>query len=168
MRERFLKKIPDFGIWVDVFVLDYVNDENRKLIPEEVITLHRQWCALYHQSTIIGKIKLLFFSLFCSGTSCRDLKEKPNTFSLKLHEMHRCTTPSHYVKSPTSAKSINTLIYDVTLFSMAIPMKFENKEYPVPIGYDELLKQIYNNYMELPPKWKRKLATHCMAIEWKR
>ena len=167
VRERFLKKIPNFGIWVDVFVLDYVNDENKKLIPAEVKTLHQQWCALYNQSTIIGKIKLILFNLIQSDTSWKDFKEKPNTYSLKLHEMHRCTEPSQYVKSPTSAKSISQLFYDVSEFSSSVMLPFENREYPAPIGYDALLKQIYHDYMQLPPKWKRKLGTHCMEIKWR-
>ncbi len=167
VRERFLKQIPDFGIWLDVFVLDYVNDENIKNIPEEVKTLHQQWCALYHQSTIIGKIKLIGFNLIQNETSFKDFKEKPNTFSLKLMALHRCNTPSELVKSPTSAKSISKLFYKTEYFKETVMLPFEGKEYPAPARYKELLTQIYGDYMQLPPKWKRKLATHCMMIRWK-
>lgn len=38
-------------------------------------------------------------------------------------------------------------------------LKFENIEVPAPIKYKEILKEIYGNYMELPPKNKR-VATH--------
>ena len=168
VRERFLKEIPDFGIWADVFVLDYVNDENIKLIPEEVQALHQQWCALYHQSTIIGKIKLILFNMITGNeTSWKDFKEKPNTYSLKLHELHRCTNPSPYVKSPADTKSIGKLIYDASDFSSSIMMPFEGREYPIPVGYEHILKQNYHDYMQLPPKWKRKMATHCMSIKWR-
>ena len=36
-----------------------------------------------------------------------------------------------------------------------INVSFEKKKYPVPVGYDEYLKAIYNDYMTLPPKEKR-------------
>ena len=29
--------------------------------------------------------------------------------------------------------------------------EFEGKEYPIPTGYDEILRNTYGNYMELPP-----------------
>ena len=38
-------------------------------------------------------------------------------------------------------------------------LKFEDIEVPVPIKYKEILKEIYGDYMELPPKSKQ-VATH--------
>ena len=32
---------------------------------------------------------------------------------------------------------------------------FEGKEYVGPVDYDEVLKQIYGDYMELPPEDQR-------------
>ena len=38
-------------------------------------------------------------------------------------------------------------------------MEFEQKNYKVPSGYDEWLRALYGNYMELPPIEKR-VSTH--------
>lgn len=44
--------------------------------------------------------------------------------------------------------------------------KFENGEFPIPIGYDEYLKSLYGDYMKLPPKDKQK-AHHGAVSYWK-
>ena len=44
-------------------------------------------------------------------------------------------------------------------------MKFEEKEYPVPIGYHQLLFQVYGDYMQLPPANKR--VSHGFTAYWK-
>lgn len=38
-----------------------------------------------------------------------------------------------------------------TCFSETMMAEFEGKEYPIPTGYDEILRNTYGNYMELPP-----------------
>lgn len=40
-------------------------------------------------------------------------------------------------------------------FAKKIDMPFENHQLPVPAGYENILKQIYKNYMEYPPLEKR-------------
>lgn len=44
---------------------------------------------------------------------------------------------------------------------------FENIEVMVMDGYDEVLKEKYNNYMELPPLEKRKLHSSLAKFYWK-
>lgn len=45
-----------------------------------------------------------------------------------------------------------------TVFEGSIDIEFEGSMFPAPIGYDDYLKDYYDNYMELPPVEKR--ATH--------
>ena len=35
-------------------------------------------------------------------------------------------------------------------------MKFEDYEFPVPVGYDHILSTAYGDYMKFPPVEKRK------------
>lgn len=41
-------------------------------------------------------------------------------------------------------------------------MSFENKEFLVPNNYDKILRQIYGDYMTLPPVDKRRATGHCL------
>jgi lipopolysaccharide cholinephosphotransferase len=46
-------------------------------------------------------------------------------------------------------------VYKKSVFDETIKLKFETCEVNAPIGYDELLRCVYGNYMELPPPEKR-------------
>ena len=41
-------------------------------------------------------------------------------------------------------------------FEKTVMLEFEGKEYPGPANYDEVLTNIYGNYMQLPPEDKQK------------
>ena len=45
----------------------------------------------------------------------------------------------------------------------SIRMKYENMEASVPVGYDNVLRFIYGDYMQLPPEKDRK-PIHCMKL----
>ena len=40
-------------------------------------------------------------------------------------------------------------------YSSCIPCKIEGYNFPIPCGYDNLLKQYYGDYMKLPPVEER-------------
>lgn len=49
--------------------------------------------------------------------------------------------------------------YSATAFSKAIRHRFEDGEYPIPVGYDHYLRMAFGDYMQLPPEEKR-IAHH--------
>ena len=167
VREKFSKKIEGIGIWVDIFPIDYVSIENTIAIPEMVKLEHRRWCSLFRKSTIIGKTKLLIYNLIQDDTTYHDFFEKPAFFTKGIHKLHACSIPSDKVKSPTSENSIKNLTYSTKSFDKIILTPFENRFYPIPAGYDHILKTVYGNYMKLPPKAKQKLDKHLMMAKYK-
>nr|WP_232842664.1 LicD family protein [Lactobacillus sp. HBUAS51381] len=50
-------------------------------------------------------------------------------------------------------------------FETTIDKKFEDTKMPVPVGYDNYLKLIFGNYMELPDPKKRKAKHHTALID---
>lgn len=52
------------------------------------------------------------------------------------------------------------------LFSKHIYKEFEGHFYRIPVGYDELLRQQYGDYMQLPPEEER-INKHHAAAWWK-
>lgn len=57
-------------------------------------------------------------------------------------------------------------IVPCSVYALSRNMRFENKEYPVPVGYHRLLSQVYGgDYMQLPPVSQRR--THRFTAYWK-
>ena len=86
--EKWMLPVKDLGIWIDIFPLDYV-DENMDLNERKIIQLeHRRWMALYSKSTVGSKIKLFFYNLIQRDTKWKDHKEKPGYF-FKTDKFHQ-------------------------------------------------------------------------------
>ncbi|MCM1508418.1 MAG: LicD family protein [Ruminococcus flavefaciens] len=61
---------------------------------------------------------------------------------------------SQYIGCPLSPYGIRD-IHEKKNFSNCTIVQFEGKRYPAPCGWDAVLKDIYGDYMQLPPKEKR-------------
>ena len=46
-------------------------------------------------------------------------------------------------------------VVNKNVFASAVQLEFEGKLYPVPIGYDEYLQALFDDYMSLPPEKER-------------
>lgn len=57
-------------------------------------------------------------------------------------------------------------IVDVNVFKGTLSHEFEGKQYKIPIGYDNWLRSIYGDYMQLPPLEKRR-THHVYNAYWK-
>lgn len=52
------------------------------------------------------------------------------------------------------------------VFSKSLKMKFEDYEFPVPVGYDTFLHNLFGDYMQLPPVEQR-VTHHNYEAYWK-
>ena len=51
------------------------------------------------------------------------------------------------------------------LYREAVLVDFEGYQLPVPVGYDELLRRIYGDYMQPPPEDKRAIKHNYIPVE---
>lgn len=162
VREKFYSELPYLGIWVDLFPIDYLSEKGKENTGKLIKLEHKRWCALYKQSTIIGKLKLLGYNMIQRDTSFSDFSVNPADYVNEIHRIHRCTEHHDLVRSPTSENSFK-LFYNSKDFDDVIYTQFETLTLPIPSGYDNLLKKVYGDYMKLPPTTKRKLSKHIMS-----
>lgn len=154
------------GVYVDVFAHDNASDndiENKKC---------------YQKRDLYNKLRIA--QIFPNLYDKTSLKKKIMRFFLKLYL--RLLPKNYYNKKiVTNAQMFNNqktnkiadfiapyeLVVDKKIFSKYIDITFEKKKYPAPIGYDEYLKTIYGNYLELPPKEKR-VSNHKFVAYYKK
>lgn len=80
---------------------------------------------------------------------CHEATVKINDF-MESYDYDKCEYAG-FVFSPYFTKDH----FKVSDFKTKIDMKFEGYDFAVPCGYDNILRQIYGDYMELPPIEKR-------------
>jgi len=66
-----------------------------------------------------------------------------------------------------SFNTVEMLQFDKADFKETIRIPFEGRLFPVPAGYDNVLRHHFGNYMQLPPLEQR-VGKHDVTIYWKK
>lgn len=165
--EKLMKPVKDLGIWVDIFPIDYLSQENATNTEKLMKLEHQRWVALYKQSTLPAKIKLFFYDKIQKDTTWKDSKKKPGAITKEINKLSSCSTPNDICRSPASDLSMIVFLASED-FKSQVFVPFEDRTYPIPCGYDRLLRIIYNDYMKLPSKRARKIDQHLKVAKWKK
>ena len=145
------------GINMDIFVLDDLADGKFKRFYQ----LKKSF--LYNKLLIMSKIKLDDLPLLTkiithSGYYFLNLlKINPsflNRRCLSFLKKYRDDSCECVFDISATAEEY-PLIYNKKYFSQIVKLKFEDIEVNAPINYDNILTNLYGNYMELPPKEQR-------------
>jgi len=141
------------GIWIDIFPYD---NSFLSLAPLHLIlvkSLFRLFRVKAHVDIPKNKFKLFIakllsrlFTLNFLNTIQRQLRLIFNKFNTK------------YITFFLGSYIFKKRTFKIDLIYPLSKLSFENKNYNVPGNWDTFLKQIYGNYMELPPVEKR--VTH--------
>lgn len=102
------------------------------------------------------KNKFVFLSLL--------FKKDRNYWQQKLYEREYKKKKTGFYGCPISIYGARD-IHSEKSFSEVKELLFENKKLPVPIGYDEILRNLYGDYMVLPEAEKRKTNHNVKAYK---
>lgn len=151
-----LNEIPEMGIFIDIFPIDYLPDdaqERRRFLTamkQKQQDLNFYSMRTYNKATKYYKKVLksvLFlpkFVYFRLTKSERDDKTwLVNQMSSYDHTETVGFTGSQYAPEKE--------FFPVEWFSQYARLTFENRSFSVIAGYDGYLKQLYGDYMEMPP-----------------
>ncbi len=132
-------------MWVDIFPFDYADDN---FITRVKSTLVRFSCAMLCKKNKIerplGKAMTLISKII------------PKRVCFKLYDLAKCeNNKKKYIASYASIYKIDKEIYPKYVFEETIEVDFEDRKYAIPKEYDYILKQLYGDYMSLPPVEKR-------------
>jgi len=159
-------KKADIGAYIDVFPLDGLPDSEKESINHikkkaffiKLFEIKRlKVCSSYR--AVYKSVLLVIFKLFLLPIPYRCIVNKIKSIMTKYSYQDSQNVVEMIFAKPDR-------IVPKTLFSSAIKWKFEDSLMNIPVGYDEYLKSIYGNYMDLPPENQR-VTHHRFKIFWK-
>lgn len=141
------------GINIDIFVLDYVPDNKLKCFFQTKI------CRALDRLLTLSSISLEGYSLGVKIIAnilhkvLKTFKIKPKTIINKCLSLLTKYDDTKKVCDICAANHLQ--IYNTKDYGVGKKIKFEDIEVNAPINCHNLLKQIYGDYMQLPPEDQR-------------
>ena len=161
--EPGIKRMEKLGVFVDVFPLDYApkNSLFRKVLKFRLYIPYKfRWlCSLEKyvpaKNKLSNVINYLGF-IYSNRKKTHYYAKKVNVLAQKQHDQ------GLYINSTGLREVFPKSIFDKTLYT-----KFEDRVFPIPEGYDLLLRTLYGDYMTLPPVEKRH-GGHGIVAYWRK
>lgn len=169
--EEVGKDIPDMGVFVDVFPIDGMGDRKNHALKRlmKIIRIRsRIWEATLRPEEIKNRE---------SSIKNKIIKNMANQI-IKIIGVKRCYdhliryvkkvrfSEAKWIASAVGGANIEKELIEKKYFDNIIEMEFEGYAFYSPQGYKKYLTNLYDDYMELPPKDKQ-VASHRGRIWWK-
>lgn len=159
--EKENKEIEELGIYIDIFPIDEISDEE-----EEDIKLFKKYkiydfmlssyrLKKFKNKRIIKYLLKIYMNLFNNDKKILQKIEKLGQKYTNTNTV-ACISGRYFQKEIMNKDYIKTYSWQ----------EFEGYKFKVPVGYHEYLKKHYGNYMELPPKEKQ-ISNHDTEVYWR-
>ncbi len=155
-------KMSEMGVFIDIFPIDALSDDEKIALKQ--FHFVRKWgrriagsVCFTQELSIYRKIThMIWFIVFKLLNREKCLKAVESR--LKIKPMGN----AKYVVSTYGLRGDKEIISS-DVFVDTIDVIFEGRKYCAPKGYDKYLKQMYGDYMKLPPK-KERIAPHDVEV----
>lgn len=145
------KKLP-YGAFIDLFPIDGYGN-NYDLAVKRIKKINKYLGPILNASIPFEEIEGWV------GKAKLGIKKVIFSNRFRLYLFHRIEQSlestdfyaSKYIGSTYGLRAAKEII-DGETFRNTIRLPFEGKSYPCPSGYDQYLRQMYGDYMKLPPK----------------
>ena len=169
IRERWMKKrVNKLGVWVDVFCLSSIPvDIWHSSLGDRIYSyeLYRR-VAQFRYMCFFSKLDILrmgFKNKDQHALKC--IFKKPSNFTTKIYSEMKDYGESSTLL-PVDHLLKGSFIFEADWFSNIIYHSYEDREYPIPIGWKNILEMIYGDYMTPPPEKERRVKQHVAYAGW--
>lgn len=154
--EFYFEPLVDYGVDIDIFPLDYWDDDIEKA-KKEVVKIQRNMFWLdyskYSSPTIKKPVKRFIQRILI--TACKILGHGYFIRKITAESMNNPNGRA-YAGAKSWCVYGERGICPAEAFSEAIEIEFEGEKFPAPIDYDTYLTCLYGDYLPEPPKEKQK------------
>ena len=159
--EPFIKNDFEFGIDIDIFPLDAQTQDYAEF--EKTYNKMKKVCSTYN---ILTQCKTLKRKVYRAVNFLKSRNKKVYQQKIDALVKNFNFDSSEYVGSiSTSANSLGDR-HKRTCFDKSIKLEFEGIFFNCPVGYDQVLTDVFGDYMQLPPESER-ITHHTNKTYWK-
>ena len=152
---HIVNRKSSLGVWVDIYVLDNVPDDDRELKRFQRKLNFLQLC--FRHSLYRNKIKTIKNAIGCLIFSWTKLVG-PRYFSkimVSMSKRYNAFNTRRIAPSSFTASSREDAVLERDILGCGTQAEFEGNSYLIPERIDTYLRHFYGNYMDLPPLEKR-------------
>lgn len=177
LKEYTLNPPFDYGLYVDLFALDYFDfksSEEKVNFRDNIIRFNRaQMITNFRYAPHVRKFYNLWIMMhykwghrfsYLFADPVVNLKKWDDY--VRYYSHGQVTDHVLAVFAPIPTPKMVNVPFKAEWFSESIDVEFEGRMFPVPKGYDSILKILYGDYMQLPPENKRK-GEHFKSVTWR-
>lgn len=163
------------GVWIDVFPIDGVPDD-KNLFSKEIFQMNRTWMLQlryrYSRASLFDILKtasakdaciLLAIKLSCRG---KRLLEDTNRILREYAQKYPFGSTGHWSQL-VCLDDKDRNYQRIEDFSEMVDVEFEGRLFKMMKGYDRVLRNIYGDYMQLPPKDQQIPKHGHVTFSWK-
>ena len=154
-------EIKELGVWVDIFPLDGLTSYKGGLHYKIVHFLNRM--CLFAKSDDLTAYRGWLNKLLCNLSRWIGFKKIIKLYNIAVRKYDIKSVPYYFLPNSTYGKKV---ISSTKNLKDTLRVPFENIQVNIPDGYDNILKNVYGDYMTLPPVDKR-IAHHNASFYWK-
>lgn len=159
VKENFIEKSRSNGVWVDIFPLDFVDPSDTKKFAR-VFNRNARWALLRNLIVTDPGTGSNGFVKLAKRIICPFVKGlDPVKYAKRMDDAARTAwiEPKGMV-ADIVADGRKKMLYPVELFE-PMEMKFEDRTYIAPKGYEEYLSIQYGDWQTPPPEDRRFIHT---------
>lgn len=163
------------GVWIDVFPADGVSDEKEEFV-KNIGEVKKNWMMQLRYRYSLASIRDIvrtcgikdFLILMAVKLSCQGRKKLEANNAIVRQNAIRIPFGSTKHWSQLCVLDDGVRNYQLCEdFAETIDMEFEGRTFKVMKGYDRVLRNIYGDYMQLPPEDQRHPKHGHATLFWK-
>ena len=145
------------GVFIDIFPCDNLSDNRLKRKLQFVFSKTVIAKSLFQRGYLTDSIVKKIFMLFCT------LLPKKLVHSFVINKKEKSSELVHIFFG--ASKSYDKSVFSRKLFENTKDCIFERQTFKIFENSDGILKQLYGDYMSLPPENERKCKVHAQIVD---